>query len=250
MIRAELLKVRLHSLPWLVYGALAVALVMPALVLATSAGDSFGPADFTDVAVLVNANVSPLLVIVFGAWMAANEYRRQTWRVVLGRDPRRTLHLTSKIVVFVAVMVIASLATFAVGLAAMAAAAAAHSTELDLSRVGGEAAFVLLAQATYGLVAFGVAVVTRSLAAGISVVLVYYVIVDALLGFIDAVRPYLLGPALGTLADEIVGASGGVGAPGLGSDPGLLQAVAVVVVYPLAVLAAAYVVFMRRDITD
>ncbi len=250
MLRAELLKVRSHLLPWIVYVILAVAGLIPAIVIAF-VSDTLTDTEYTTISITVQIVLGPLIAVIFGGWMGASEFRWETWRIILGRDSRRALHLANKLLVFVLIAVVASVVCTLISLAATAVSASVfHSGGVDLGEIGGAFAIVVIYALVWGLIAFGLAGVTRSFAISISATLVYFVLVDALLGIVSQLRPYLVSPALQTLSAEIVPGLSNLGGSSVFDAVSTLNAVIVVIVYPAVFLVGAFVTFLRRDITN
>lgn len=249
MLRAELLKVRSHKLPWIVYAILVAALVIVALVLAGPSGRDVRATDMAQVSVVVQAVLGPLLVIVLGAWIGTLDFRTGTWRIILGRDGRRGLHFANKVGAFLVVVVVAAIVTFAVGMAAVTGAASAHGGTPSFDGFAADLAYILIVQFVYGVIALGLGMITRNFAVSIAIVLVYYVIVDSLLGLLTDVRPFLLGPALGAVGSELAGISAGTSEPIAVTTLSLTRAAAVIAAYVIVILGAAFAIFWRRDVT-
>ena len=98
---------------------------------------------------------------------------------------------------------------------------------------------IAIAAVIWGLIGAILAMITRSAAASIAIGVGFFMIFENLLGqFVESISPYFPGSALNSFA------SGGT------SDLTYSAAIILVIVYGLASLAATFLIFIKRDVTD
>jgi ABC-2 type transport system permease protein len=249
MFFAELLKVRSHKLPWVVSALLTASATIGAFIASTA--QTADTVDVINVAYNIEYLIGSLLAVVVGAWMGGQEFGWGTWRVILGRDSRRSLHLLTKAGVMLLAVAVMSLAAFGVSATAGAAFAAASGRASDVGGLPGAALSVLFAHVVWATIGFAVGVATRSTPVAITAGLVYLVVADNILAIMIRVRPFLVGQLLGVVANDLTLTSD-LTAPVPGDAFVFVstgRAVATIAVYLAVLLGVAWVTFVRRDVT-
>lgn len=252
MFRAEILKVRSHRLPWITYGVYAALLVLFALLSTLSGGTE---AALPLLIATAHLQIGFIFAIVLGAWMGGADFAAGTWRVILARDDRRVLQLANRVAVLVAVVAVGSILTFVVGVVAGAVVAVAGGSDPVLDGLSGLLWGSLVTEVVYGLMAFALAVLFRSTAAGMSIGLAYALVADTVLfGIWPDLQPYLLSTAVGQVTSSLagVGSSGGGVASilsGFNQSISTGRAWFTLALWIVALVGAAVLTFRRRDVT-
>jgi len=183
--------------------------------------------------------------IILGAWMIGVEYGQKSIRRALSAHPSRARLLLAKLGVVLGAVTVVTIALSAASAPVFSAIASAHgeSTPVADSLQYGLAA--LFSNLVYATVAFTLALVTRSMAGGMALALVFAFVIDNLLGVIPVVGDYALSTALFDLTKQISGSAlGDVG----GEDPNVLRGIAVTAVWLIALLGVSTARFTRTDI--
>ena len=203
----------------------------------------------------VSSLVGFVLIVVMAAGLIGNEYGWNTIRPLLTRSPSRTGLLTAKwitVAIYTVVLFFFGLAV-AVGFSAVTSTIAGNFEGVSGALlVDWAVSFgrLIVANAPYAALAFSLALITRSNAAGISVSLGLAFIeplISALLGFVsDAFESaQRFGIAYGS--NKLTNMNGH-------NEPvstnEAWQAVIVLTIYTLGFVGASYVVFRRRDVTS
>jgi ABC-2 type transport system permease protein len=202
-MRAELVKLRVLPTPRVM---LAVALGLGVIVGVGLAIDSpSDPGNYSDAALAAATTVTSIASIVLGVWMVGMEYGQGTMRRVVATVPARTSILRAKLVVLIACVVLGTIAVYALDwvMAALAGQLAGQSVPFDpvLAEAGG----ALVGNIAYAVVGFSVALLTRSMAGGITITLVLALVVDTLLSTIPTVGGYSFGASITDLVGTIRG---------------------------------------------
>ena len=205
--------------------------------------------------------IAPILLMILAGSIVGTEYGLGTLRTVLTRGTGRWTLLSSKLVLLVLIaaagLVVVSVVT---AVASVFAALIPPSEEGGLADLGKWSDLgVTFVKAVYGLapyVALGslLAVLTQSSAVSISTSLVYYVvelIATPLLGLnetLEKLTDFILGSNVNNWMESVfvtveINESGG-----LAEQPDALHAFLVILAYTVALAAAAFWLFQRRDI--
>lgn len=233
----ELLKLRSLPTPrWTL--TVALGLVVFGFLVALATGED-KQAEYVDAATGLAGLGSAIGSIVIGVWMAGLEYGQGTLRRVLAADPRRGRLLGSKLAVAVA----ASLAlTAIVWLAAtllMSIAASAGGADSPTGDILTQSLGSLIGNPVYAAVGFAIAVLSRSMAGGMTAMLALVFVLDTLLAALP-IGDISLGAALNDIADTVEGEGG---------DHELGRGLVVTLAWLGILLAAAWTRFTRTDVT-
>jgi ABC-2 type transport system permease protein len=236
-MQAELLKLRVLPTPRVLAGVGVLIAFLVAVGLAIDA-----PADgatYRDSALAGATTVSSIGSIVLGVWIVGVEYGQGTMRRVVAATPARTSILAAKLTWLVTCVVLGTIALCALAWALAAAAGAINGTGVPFNDVTTQVAAALVGSLAYAIVAFAVALLTRSMAGGITITLVLALVVDTLLGAIPTVGDYTFGASIsdvvGTIAGDADAEKWGRG-------------LAVTMAWLLALSAAGWLRFCRQDV--
>lgn len=236
-MRAELLKLRVLPTPRVLLGVAVAIGFLVALGLAIDApGD---PATYRDSALAGATTVSSIAAIVFGVWIVGLEYGQGTMRRVVAATPARTSILATKLALLVAGVVLGTIAVCALAWAMAAAAGLINGTNIPFDEMVVEVAAAVVGNLAYAIVAFTVALLTRSMAGGITITLVLALVVDTLLGAIPTVGDYTFGASI----TDVVGAIRGDETVDMWG-----RGLAVTLGWLLALSAASWLRFWRQDV--
>lgn len=232
-MNAELIKLRSLPMPrWTVLGtllALATSIVVAAFAgigeedLAVSLGSSFP----TSVAVMI-----------LGVWIVGVEYGQGTMRRVLTAEPRRGRVLVSKLGLALAVTVVLTVVVYAVSAAAFPPIASAHDHALDVGDVVRMGVAALVANLAYAAIGVAFALLTRSMAGGITIALVFAFVIESAVSAIPGVGDYTAQSSVSVLYEAIT------------QEPGhdsALRAAVVLVVWVAGLVALGAYRFVKRD---
>lgn len=268
MLRSETFRIVRRRMPWVLMVVLAVtAAALYIIMWGTSRSAQFSAAEQADLldslslgSVLETglglvAMIGTLFAIILASSLAATEYGWGTIRTLLPRSPGRGSVLAAKLVVIAVFAMILML----VGMVVAFGVSAVITSIEDLDRdVGagflGETLLSLLrgwfTMLPYAALAFMVALLTRSSAAGISVSAALLFLEGQILSLVAAA-----GGALERVPDAFISENvqtlltmGGASSQDEGL-PGPWQAVTVLVIYIVAFTTIAFWRFHRRDVT-
>lgn len=239
---AELRKlVALPTPRWTLVATLAAVAI--AALVAALAGPGKG-ADMVPVQLGIGlaTNVG---AIVLGAWMMGVEYGQKTIRRALSADPSRARLLLAKLGVVLGAVTVVTLVLSAVSAPVFSAIASAHGESMPIGDSLQFGLAALLNNLIYATVAFTLALLTRSMAGGMALALVFAFVIDTALGAIPVVGDYALSAALMDLTKQISGSNlGDVHGP----DPDVLRAIGVTVVWLTALIGVSVTRFTRTDV--
>ncbi|MBK8295536.1 MAG: hypothetical protein IPK93_12595 [Solirubrobacterales bacterium] len=199
-MRAEFWKIRSMPTPMWCLVALLICFVLGfASVL------HWGPGEGSDAADLAVGLPTMIASIVFGVWIFGVEFGQKTLRQVLTADPRRGRLILNKLVVMV---------VFVAGITALLyllsfplynlASTGQESIDADALARAGLAAVIL--NLAYALLGFAFALITASMAGGITMALVFIFVIDTVVSILPwGLDDYAMGPALGSIADNVAG---------------------------------------------
>jgi ABC-2 type transport system permease protein len=237
-MRAELTKLRSLPLPrWTLVVQVGLVLIGTLVVLFTG-GEHTG--DYSDAAVLTAAVGTGVGSLVLGVWMVGLEYGEKTMRRVLTADPRRDRLVAAKLATMLAVVIVDTVAVFAfAGLLAVAVAAVNGAGSPLHEVVRGAAAFLVI-NTIYPTVGFAIALLSRSMAAGLTLTLVLVFVVDNALAIVPSLGDYTLGLAVQKLASAVSGDSD--------TEIGLTGATIAAGAWLAGLLGAGWMRFRRTDV--
>jgi ABC-type transport system involved in multi-copper enzyme maturation permease subunit len=239
---AELRKLLALPTPrWTLVATLA-AVAIAALVAALA-----GPGDGASMApvqlgVGLATNVG---AIVLGAWMMGVEYGQKTIRRALSADPSRARLLLAKLGVVLGAVTLVTIAVSAISAPVFSAIASAHGESMPIGDSLQYGLAALLNNLIYATVAFTLALLTRSMAGGMALALVFAFVIDTALSAIPVVGDYALSAALVDLMKQISGSTLG---DTNGANPDVLRALGVTVVWMAALIGASVTRFTRTDV--
>ncbi len=189
--------------------------------------------------------VTSVGAIVLGAWMMGVEYGQRTLRRALSAHPSRARLLLAKLAIVLATVTVVTLVVSAVSAPVFSAIATAHDTSMPVADSLQYGLAALFNNLVYATVAFTLALLTRSMAGGMALALVFAFVIDNLLGAIPVVGDYALSAAILDLMRSIAGSNlGDVGA----DDPKVFQAIAVTAAWLAVLVTASTARFTRTDI--
>ena len=239
---AELRKLFALPTPRWTLVATIVAVAVAALV-AVIAGPGKG-ADMIPIQLGVGL-ASSVGAIVLGAWMMGVEYGSKTLRRALSADPSRPRLLLSKLGVVLGTVTVVTLVLTAIAAPVFSAIASAHGTSMPIADTLQYGLAALFNNLIYATVAFTLALLTRSMAGGMALALVFAFVIDSLLSAIPVVGDYALSAAVVDLMRGIAGSNlGDVGA----DDPNVLASLGVTVAWLAVLLGVSVTRFTRTDV--
>lgn len=199
-MRAEFWKIRSMPTPMWCLIALLVCFVLGfASVL------HWGPGEGSDAADLAVGLPSMIASIVFGVWIFGVEFGQKTLRQALTADPRRgRLILNKLLVTVVCVAGITSLLYLLSFPLYNLASTGPETIDADVLAQAGLAAVIM--NLAYALLGFAFALITASMAGGITMALVFIFVIDTIVSILPwGLDDYAMGPALGSIGDNIAG---------------------------------------------
>lgn len=199
-MRSELLKVRSMPTPrWTLIALLGC------LVLGIGCSVAWGVGE--DAVVLDLAVGLPTFVgsLVFGVWMAGVEFGQDTLRRTLAADPGRLRLVLSKLAVALIVIAVTTVGLMAVGGALFELAGLSHSYSIDLEQAARMTASTLISNLIVAVIGMGLTLLTRSMAGGLTITLVFFFVLDTAFSFAPKVGEYSLGTVTGDLDSAIRG---------------------------------------------
>jgi ABC-2 type transport system permease protein len=208
-----------------------------AAVIVYFAGDGGDPEGVLGAAVGLPSWIAS---IVIGAWMIGVEFGQRTMRRSLSADPRRVRLVISKIAVMLGFILVLTVVAYLF----CAALLALVGSPVDLDIAGKLIAAGLIQNVVYALVSFFIALLLRSMAAGMTVALAFAFVIDLALSAIPKYGDYSLSMAVTEIYSAIAGNELG----GAVDDPNVLRGVLVTLAW-LAVLGlASGLRFLRTDV--
>lgn len=267
LLRSEVFRLNRRAMPKVLL--LVVAITVGAIFLITWGAAQSGQfsaadrADLMDSLTLANTLEAAigfagifgsLFVIILTASMVATEYSWGTIRMLLPRGKSRSAYLGAKLVVLAVFAFLVVIVTVAAGYAASAVITVLEDlpremgdgVAVDLVLGVGRAWFTMM---PYMAMAFMVALLTKSTAAGISIPTAILFLEGQILSLVAAAGGVLERiPEL--FLSKNVEALMSVNTDGGAADlPGTWQAATVLAIYTAVFLAVAFSIFRRRDVT-
>jgi ABC-type transport system involved in multi-copper enzyme maturation permease subunit len=235
-MRAEIAKLRCLPTPrWIVITWFGLAALFAVGIVID---DPAQPSEYADAA-LAGSLVSTISTLVLGVWIVGIEYGQGTMRRMVAATPARLALIGSKFAVMLACVVLGTIAVIVLyWLVIAGSAAVVRGVSIPADELPDEIAGQLVFNVGLAVLGFSVALITRSMAGGITTTLVIALVVDSAIGVIPAVGDYTFGANLGDVSSAA-----------RGDDVELLgRAIAVSLAWLVALSAASWLVFDRRDV--
>lgn len=276
LVRMELLKLRYRPMTWVVFGLITAMLSglmtfgylvtrsmqrTPGISLDEHVDGFLFPGVFQEGFTIIGG-FGFILVVVIAAAIAGSEYAWGTIRVLVGSGVPRERLLAAKLVAIVLVTAGLTLAGFAAFTLTSIGIAVLGGHPVDLSWLDGAAVVdlgLMVARTVFtllvpGLLAFTVAVVSRSLAAaiaaGIGVIIVESIgvsLLNMMGGVGESLARLLISPNVQSISELNAIGERTWTTEGL-PDP--WRAAGLLAVYMVAMVAASFLVFRRRDVAS
>ncbi len=185
---SEFLKVRSLPTPrWTLIALLACL----ALGMAAAAKWGVGAeAAVLDLAVTLPAWIAS---VVFGVWIAGVEFGQNTLRRVLAADPGRLGLIFAKLTVGWLTITAVTVGLVVIGTLLFGLAGSGHEASIGSEQAARVGAAALLANLVGATVGMGLTLLTRSMAGGLTITLVFFFVLDTALSFAPKVGEYSLG---------------------------------------------------------
>lgn len=177
--------------------------------------------------------------IVIGVWIVGLEYGEKTLRRVLTSDPRRVSLLLSKLGVGIAAVLALTIVTWIAAIALLSLSAAVNGVASPADELAGDAVAALFANSIYALVGAGVALITRSMAGGMTVMLALLFAVEVIVAVLPEINDVSLAQATNEIAHAIAGDE---------DDPELARGVLVTLAWVVVVTGAGVLRFLEDDV--
>jgi hypothetical protein len=246
LIRSELLKQRTVRLPLVAVAAAAIAGVLTAIAIITTAGHADNPPlDRHSLTQLVHGPFAIIVgaALLLGIFGTAGEFRHQTITSTLLVSPHRRRLLTAKILVHAAIGAVLAVVACAVDLGVSLPWLSSQDVPLAApAAVGQVVAGVVVAATLFGAAGAGLGALVANQTAAVTISLVWLLAVEGLvvtMTSMPTLHEWLPGGALG-----VVGRGTGEGA-----HIPLWAAAGCAVAYPAALVAAGTRRLVHRDIT-
>ena len=153
--------------------------------------------------------------------------------------------MLTKLAVGLGAITLVTLLISAVTAPVFSAIASAHEESMSVVDQLQYGVAALVNNLIYATVAFALALITRSMAGGMALALVFAFVIDSLMSAIPVVGDYALSTGVVRLMTEISGVDvGGIG----GEGPSLLLAIAISAAWLAAMLGVSVTRFIRTDV--
>ena len=153
--------------------------------------------------------------------------------------------MLAKLAVVLGAVTVVTLLISAIAAPVFSAIASAHDESMSVADQLQYGLAALVNNLIYATVAFALALITRSMAGGMALALVFAFVIDSLMSAIPVVGDYALSTGVVGLMTEISGtAIGGIEE----SMPSLLLAIGITVAWLAAMLGISVTRFMRTDV--
>jgi ABC-2 type transport system permease protein len=243
-LRAEWRKIRALPLPrWLLLGFLLASAGGAAIALAAPGGTPESVADNAQIGLLTAGTVA---AVGFAVWTIGIDGTQGTLARTFLAEPRRGIVLAAKAIVAILAPAAATALAAAITLPLAVAAVNGHGGHADVAelarQLGASAAQVVLVAP----IAFGLAVLTRSMAGGIAASLGLLMLLPGVFAVsgLAAASPTI---ALQSLHDRIAGGAGGF-ALTAHEDIALATVVLVIAAWAIGLIAAGVIRVTARDV--
>lgn len=199
-MRAEMLKVR--SMPTPLWCLIAVLLCFVLGLIGTILWGPGEDAGSIDVAIGIPTFIA---AVVFGVWIVGVEFGQSTLRQVLTADPRRGRLILVKLAVLLFWVALVTILLHLVAFPLYELASQRHDQSIDAEIVARYGLAALISNVVYAVVGFAFALITASMAGGVTMALVFIFVIDTVISSIRQISDYAMGPALSGLTDNIRG---------------------------------------------
>jgi ABC-2 type transport system permease protein len=199
-MRTEITKIRSLPTP-----AWCLAIVVTCFLLGIAATVAWGPGEDSS-AIDVAVGIPTLIAsIVFGVWMFGVEFGQSTLRRTLTADPRRGRLIAIKLLVTLLCVAGVTALLYAAAVPLYDLASSGHDQSIEAGTVARYGASALVSNLVYATVGFAFALITTSMAGGITLTLVFIFVIDTVTSIIPKVGDFAMGPALSAITDNISG---------------------------------------------
>lgn len=242
-MRAELLKLRYLPTPrW------SAAFLLVALALGVAGTWKWG-AGADQVAVDLALGLPLAIVsIVIGAWVVGLEYGQKTLPRLLASEPRRSLVVIRKLVLALITTVGLTVAFYAIGYLAFGLAAEIHGDGLDRSLYLDQALVSLINNSAYALLAAGFALLTASMAGGLTAAFVFVFVFSGFFSVLPDVGDWSFSVALTEVTDPIIGGNAAVDLEGPAAESRPIAAsLGIVLGWIVLIVGAGWIRFTRSE---
>ncbi len=233
---AEIAKLR--SLPTPRWTAIVVFGLVGIGFLALAIWGGENTVDYEDsVAALVG--VTNIASIVIGVWVMGLEYGQNTLRRTLTADPRRNQLVLAKLGAALGWLALLTIAAMLAAIALFSLAASMHGAGSPAGESFDHFPAALFSNLAYASLGLGVALVTRSMAGGMTAMLALVFVFDIVLGVIPGADQWSFGIAVSDITDAISGEedNGSIG-----------HALLVVGLWFVVVIGGGWARFTRSDV--
>lgn len=228
-MQAELLKMRSMPTP-LWCGAAVLVGFLTGLVVTFIWGAG---RDLDSIALI--AFPTAIASIVIGVWIFGVEYGQNTMRRTLTADPDRRRLVLAKLATVLLVVAAVTVALYLLALPLYGLANSGHDFAFGSGDLLREAAAAVFDNLAYVLVGAAFAMITSSMAGGMTAALVFIFVLDGMLSLVPKVGDFTFGLAMGYVGRWISGSAGEDLAAGAGHST---PVAALIVIGWLAVLLA------------
>jgi ABC-2 type transport system permease protein len=237
-VSAEFLKVWYLPFPrWIGLTLAAVVVAFGLGLYVASPSDTFWYVETPGSTIGLVARVA---VLIFGVWVATLDFASGTAQRTFVAEPSRNRVLATKFLIVLVVAAIVALAV-AAATAGLSELAARHS-DVDIDE--GDLAAATFGQApsvvTASAIGFGLGLLSRSLAAGIALGIVFLLVLDGIISLIPRFEDY----AYGLLVQDLDNGITGVGE----TTNSLGVAIVGVLVWVLVILVPGWIRVLRMDL--
>lgn len=239
-MKAEFRKLRSLPTPrWTAVVVLGCALLAAIVVFFAGTGG-----DIEGIYLAVTGLPLWIASIVIGAWMIGVEYGQKTMRRALSADPRRIHLIGAKLVtVAVYVAVLTLVASIFAGIV-LTVAAAGQGGGPGIEAMVKSMLGALAQNLVYAIVSFFLALLTRSMAGGMTVALAFGFIIDTALSAVPKVGDYSLSLSVTEIYAAIVGSD----LAGYSEDPRVGRALLITLAWLAAFGLGSGLRFLRSDV--